>query len=75
MSQNSLTILSIMSLDFEAFLEPSRLIAIDICSLSTFLKVKVEFNSFIFNSKYTWMVIASSNKLIKVVITIIVVKG
>ena len=75
MSQNSLTILSIMSLDFETFLEPNRLIAIDICSLSTFLKVKVEFNSFIFNSKYTWMVIASSNKLIKVAITIIVVKG
>ena len=34
-----------MSLDFQAFLEASRLIAMDICSLLAFLKVKVEFNS------------------------------
>ena len=34
-----------MSLDFETSLEYNRLIAIDICSLSTFLYVKFEFNS------------------------------
>ena len=43
-SLNSLTVLSGMSLDFETFVESNRLIAMDICSLSTFLKVKVEFN-------------------------------
>ena len=34
-----------MLLDFEAFLESNRLVVIDICSLSTVLKVKNEFNS------------------------------
>ena len=45
MSLNSLIILSGMSFDFETFLRYNRLIAVDICYLSTFLKVKVEFNS------------------------------
>ena len=45
MSLNSLIILSGMSFDFETFLGSNRLIAVDICSLSTFLKVKVEFSS------------------------------
>ena len=45
MSLNSLIILSGLSFDLETFLESHRLIAVDICSLSTFLKVKVEFNS------------------------------
>ena len=63
MSLYSLIILSGISLDFETFLESSRLITIDICSLSTFLKVKVEFNPvrLFFNSKYIWMVIVSYN--------------
>ena len=45
MSLSSLIILSGMLLDFKTFLESNRSIAIDICSLSTFVKVKVEFNS------------------------------
>ena len=58
---NSLIILSGISLDFEAFLDCNHLIAVDICSLSTFLKVKVEYKTvhFSFNSKYTWLVIVS----------------
>ena len=31
-------------MDFETVLESNRLITMDICSLSIFLKVKVEFN-------------------------------
>ena len=34
-----------MSFEFEIFLESNRLIAVDICSLPTFWRVKVEFNS------------------------------
>ena len=45
MSLNSLIILSGMSFDFQTFLEANRLNAVDICYLSSFLKVKVEFNS------------------------------
>ena len=37
-----------MSLDFETFFETNRSIAMAICSLSIFLKVKVEFNSVIY---------------------------
>ena len=44
MSLNSLIILSGISMDFETVLESNRLITMDICSLSIFLKVKVEFN-------------------------------
>ena len=59
---NSLIILSGMSFEFETFLESIHLIEVDICPLSTVLKVKVEFDSaLIFNSKYTWMVIVSYN--------------
>ena len=45
MSLNSFVILRGTSLDFETFLESNCSIAMDICSLKTFLKVKVEFNS------------------------------
>ena len=45
MSLNSLITLSGMSFDFQTFLEANRLNAVDICYLSSFLKVKVEFNS------------------------------
>ena len=34
-----------MSVDFETFLKSNRLVAMDTCSLSTLLKVKVEFDS------------------------------
>ena len=45
MSLNSLILLSGMSFDFETFLGSNRLFAVDICSLSTFLNVEVEFSS------------------------------
>ena len=45
MSLNSLIILSGMSFDFETFLGSNRLFAVNICSLSTFLNVEVEFSS------------------------------
>ena len=47
MSPKSLIILSGMSLDFETFLASNRLVAMNICSLSTFLIVKLEFNYWI----------------------------
>ena len=45
MALNFLTILSGMSLDFETVSEPNRLTEMNICYLSTFLKVKAELNS------------------------------
>ena len=61
---NSLIILSGMSFDFETFLESNRLTAVDICSLSIFLKVKVEFNSvhlFLIASILGWSLYLISN--------------
>ena len=45
MALNFLIILSGMSLDFETVSEPNPLTEMNICYLSTFLKVKVELNS------------------------------
>ena len=45
MALNFLIILSGMSLDFETVSEPNRLTEMNICYLSTFLKVKVGLNS------------------------------
>ena len=68
MQLNSLIILSDVSLDFETFLQYNRLIEMDICSLSTFLKVKVEFNSvhlFLIASilGWSWYLIIKSSRL------------
>ena len=81
MSLNSLIILSGMSFDFETFLESNSLIAVDICSLPTFLKEMVEFNSvhlfFIASilGRSLYLTLYLYNLLIKVVIYIIVVWG
>ena len=71
MPQNFLLILGVLSLDFEAFLEPNCLIVMNICSLSILLKVKAQFNSahlFLIASIYAW-------SLFEAVIAIIVVRG
>ena len=68
MQLNSFIILSDVSLDFETFLQYNCLIEMDICSLSTFLKVKVEFNSvhlFLIASilGWSWYLIIKSSRL------------
>lgn len=52
----SLIILSSMLFDFEGVLESNRLVTMDLCSLSTFLKVEVEciFVHLFLIAKYTW---------------------